>query len=168
MGVKPAPAKSIAIPPEQLPMNEYQELRESAFFHWATLEPRRYALGLLLVWGMAWIVSGPVAAWSYPPLKLPFPFLLAGAAGAGIVLFLVVARLYLGWSYIYERLSRARVDYEETGAHDGNWWDKPAEEHARDQLVVQYQITPILLRLRRTLTAVSVLMGTNGLLWWLS
>ncbi len=161
------PSVPLAIPPEQIPLNEYEELRGSSFFRWATLEPRRWLSVLLIVWAVSWIISGPVAAWSYRPTDDPGLFLLAGSAGALVPVFLVLTRLYLGWSYIYDRLNKVRVAYEETGAHDGDWWTKPSEVHAKDKLIVEYQILPVLRRLRRTIAAVSALAGINGLLWWL-
>ncbi len=42
-------------------------------------------------------------------------FLLSGALGAGFVVSLAVIRIYLGWSYVGDRLLSAAVAYEETG-----------------------------------------------------
>ena len=42
-------------------------------------------------------------------------FLLSGALGAGFVVSLAVIRIYLGWSYVGNRLLSAAVAYEETG-----------------------------------------------------
>ena len=42
-------------------------------------------------------------------------FLLSGALGAGLVVSLAVIRIYLGWSYVGNRLLSAAVAYEETG-----------------------------------------------------
>ena len=44
-------------------------------------------------------------------------FFLSGAVGAGFVVSLAVLRIYLGWSYVGDRLLSAAVAYEETG-----WW----------------------------------------------
>ena len=44
-------------------------------------------------------------------------FILSGALGAGFVVSLAVIRIYLGWSYVGDRLLSAAVAYEETG-----WW----------------------------------------------
>lgn len=166
-GMNRSTPPTLPIPPEQRPINEYQELRGSYFFRWATLEPRTYLSGILFVWLAAWFISGPVSAWSFPPQRMTAQFILGGAGGAGIILGLVLMRLYLGWGYIYSRLLSPRVHYEETGWHDGSFWIKPEEELAKDRLVVQYRVNPILRRLRRTL-------GTLGMLglavlgaWWL-
>ena len=45
----------------------------------------------------------------------PSEFLLSGALGAGFVVALAVLRIYLGWSYVGDRLLSAAVPYEETG-----------------------------------------------------
>ncbi len=42
-------------------------------------------------------------------------FLLSGAVGAAFVVSLAVLRIYLGWSYVGDRLLSAAVAYEETG-----------------------------------------------------
>jgi Conserved in the green lineage and diatoms 27 len=157
---------SIPIPREQRPINEYQELCDSFFFRWATIEPRRYIIGLVAVWSGAWLIAGPVAAFSFEPTTSPFLFFLAGAAGAGLALSLVMARLYLGWFHVYDRLVSARVSYEETGGHDGSYWKKPAEELAKDRLLVQYRVFPVIQRLRRTLAVVAFLGCFDAVAWW--
>ncbi|BAC88790.1 CGLD27 family protein [Gloeobacter violaceus] len=158
---------TVAIPPEQRPFNEYQQLRSSYFFRWATVEPRVYLGTILAVWSVAWIVSGPVAAWSFPPGRMPWQFLVGGAGGAGIILGLVLLRLYLGWSYVHTRLLSASVHYEETGWYDGSFWTKPAEDLAKDRLVVEYQVAPVMRRLRRTLAALALFYAVEALLCWL-
>lgn len=45
-------------------------------------------------------------------------FLLSGALGAGFVVSLAVIRIYLGWSYVGNRLLSAAVAYEETGWYE--------------------------------------------------
>ena len=74
---------SAPIPKEQRPINEYQELCGSFFFRWATIEPRRYIVGLVAVWSGAWLISGPVAAFSFEPTTAPLLFFLAGAEFVG-------------------------------------------------------------------------------------
>jgi Conserved in the green lineage and diatoms 27 len=158
---------AVVIPPEQRPFNEYQQLRSSFFFRWATLEPRLFGAGIAGVWIGSWILSGPISAWSFPPLRLPFHFFLGGVAGSGVLLGLVLLRLYLGWSYIHKRLSSACVHYEESGWYDGSFWNKPPEDIAKDRLIVEYQVAPILRRLQRTLTIFSLLGITDLACWWL-
>lgn len=153
------------VPPEQRPANEYQELKESCFFSWVTLEWHQYLQKLAWVWGLSWLVCGPVAAASFPPLKYPVQFILSGAAGASLILTLVVIRLYLGWYYIKSRLVSPTVFYEESGWYDGQTWLKTAEFLAQDQLIFTYQVKPILKRLQQTCYGLGAVIASGGLIW---
>ena len=115
---------SSPVPPEQQPVNEYEELKNSWLFCWVTLERFDYLRKLVWVWVWSWLVSGPVAAASFPPEKSLVQFLLSGSAGASLILILVLLRLYLGWNYVRARLANKTVFYEESGWYDGQTWLK--------------------------------------------
>lgn len=153
------------VPAEQQPLNEYRDLQESWFFRWGTFEQPKYVRVMVWVWAWSWIVTGPVAAASFAPAKHPVQFVLIGAGGASLVLLLVMVHLYLGWAYINNRLSSKTVVYEESGWYDGQSWSKPPETVIQDQLVVTYQVQPILQRLRRTLGILVALLLSGTLLW---
>ena len=51
-----------------------------------------------------------------------------------------VLRIYLGWSYVGDRLLSAAVPYEETGWYDGQLFVKPPEVLARDRLLGSYEV----------------------------
>lgn len=153
------------VPEDQQPLNEYKELRESWFFQWGTLQLSGYLLKLLCVWSLSWLISGPVAAASFPPAKHLLQFLLCGSAGATGLLALVLLQLYLGWAYVGDRLKRPTVSYEESGWYDGQIWAKTPEVQNQDQLIVTYQVQPILQRLQRTLSGLFLLCLAGSLLW---
>lgn len=153
------------VPAEQQPINEYQELQESWFFRWATLEFRNYIQPIILLWGLSWLVAAPVAAVSFPPAKYPFQFFLSGSAGAMVIPALALLRLYLGWNYICDRLSQKTVFYEESGWYDGQVWQKPEEVLQRDRLIVTYQIRAILRRLHLTFITIASLLLADGMIW---
>lgn len=144
------------VPFEQQPLNEYQELKESWFFRWSALGLPQFIRKLLWIWSWSWLLAGPIAAASFPIAKHPAQFALAGTAGAALCLSLVLLRLYLGWTYIQSRLSAATIFYEESGWYDGQLWEKPPAMLAQDQLVVTYQIQPILKRLTRTFGVLAI------------
>ena len=156
------------VPTEQQPIHEYQQLKDSWFFRWAKLELGDYGLKLAWVWGLSWLIAGPVAAASFAPHQHLVQFILAGGAGAGVFLILVLLRLYLGWSYVRDRLSQETIGYEESGWYDGQTWTKPPEVLSRDRLIVSYQVQPILQRLQRTLGIIAILIISGSLLWNLS
>lgn len=161
----PSSAPVCPVPTEQQPINEYQELRESWFFRWATLDLWGYLKPSIILWSLSWLVSGPVAAASFAPAKHSIQFFLFGAAGAMILPTLALLRLYLGWVYVCNRLSHPMVVYEESGWYDGQVWTKPEEVLQRDRLIVTYQIRSILKRLKVTLGAIGAVFVIGGILW---
>ncbi len=151
------------VPTEQQPINEYQDLAGSWFYRWATLGMRGFVTPILWIAGIAWVLVAPVAAASFPPTKQPIQFVLSGAAGASLILGLVLVWLYLGWTYVGDRLSSRTVPYEESGWYDGQIWEKPPEELTRDRLIVTYEIQPFLQRLRRTFVILTVVLASSVL-----
>lgn len=153
------------VPVEQQPINEYQDLRESWFFRWATLDRWGYIKPILILWTLSWLVAGPVAAVSFPIAKHPLLFLLSGAIGATLIPSLALLRLYLGWVYVRDRLAQSTIFYEESGWYDGQVWVKPEEMLQRDRLIVTYQIQSMLQRLKLTFAAIGLLILGAGIVW---
>lgn len=156
---------SCPVPTEQQPLVEYQELKESWFFGWAARDWRGYLTPMAWILVSSLLVTGPVAAASFPPGKYPLKCFLSGAAGAGFLLGLVLLQLYLGWRYIGSRLSSVTIDYEESGWYDGQSWPKNPEMLARDRLIVAHQIKPILRRQERTFAAIALFFLAVGIAW---
>lgn len=157
---------SCPVPEEQRPINEYQDLKESWFFRWATLDRIGYLKPILILWAFSWIISAPVAAVSFPPAKYLPQFLLFASAGALVLPGLALLRLYLGWAYVQRRLLNSAVFYEESGWYDGQMWEKPPEVLAQDRLVVSYQVQPILGRLKKTFGAIAVGITIGVAVWF--
>lgn len=153
------------VPTEQQPVNEYQELKDSWFFGWVTLDWRGYMMKLVWVWAWSWLIAGPIAAASFAPHKHTMQFLVCGAGGAGVFLALTLLRLYLGWFYVRDRLLKETIFYEESGWYDGQTWKKPPEVLMRDRLLVSYQIQPILQRLKQTFGILLLFVFSGGLIW---
>lgn len=153
------------VPTEQQPLNEYQELKESCFFGWATRDLGRYLKKMAWIVGLSWLLCAPVAAASFPPEKYPVQFILGGATGAGLLLTLALLRLYLGWRYVRDRLLSPTIPYEESGWYDGQIWPKTPEILKRDELIVTYQIQPIISRLQRTFAILGALLLAGVIMW---
>jgi len=153
------------VPEEQQPLNEYEQLKESSFFCWTTLDTMAYGRKLAWVWLWGWAISGPIAAASFPPPKHPLQFLLAGAGGALLLVVMLLLRLYLGWSYVRDRLTQEKIVYEESGWYDGQSWQKTPEILARDRLIASYQVQPQLARVQQTFAAIAALIGLGSLAW---
>ena len=72
-------------------------------------------------------------------------------------------RLYLGWSYVAQRLLSAAIPYEESGWYDGQTFVKPPSVLARDRLLGAYEARPALARLRVTLGGVGAALAALAL-----
>ncbi|MFB8790116.1 MAG: CGLD27 family protein [Potamolinea sp.] len=153
------------VPTEQQPINEYQELNDSWFFGWVRLDLRAYIIKLAWVWAWSWLIAGPLADSSFPLQKHLVHFMLCGSAGAAVLLALTLLRLYLGWSYVRDRLLRETIFYEESGWYDGQTWTKPPEILTRDRLIVSFQVQPILQRLKRTFGILALWVFSGSLIW---
>ncbi len=154
------------VPVEQQPLNEYEELKTSWLFDYCTLDRYEYVKKLVWIWCMSWVVVGPVAAASFAPPKYAAQFILCGTAGASLTVALVLIRLYLGWSYVRNRLTSPTTFYEESGWYDGQTWVKPVEVLARDRLIVTHQIQPIFQRLQQTFAFLALVILVDGAIWW--
>jgi hypothetical protein len=153
------------VPEEQQPVNEYEQLKESWFFRWATLDRLAYGKKLAWLWLWSWVIVGPIAAASFPLKKAFFPFLFSGTFGVTLAVGLVLLRLYLGWIYVHDRLRSEKIFYEESGWYDGQIWTKTPAVLTRDRLIVSYQIEPILNRLQKTALVLGSLLASSGTLW---
>ncbi|GAB1538949.1 CGLD27 family protein [Scytonema sp. NUACC21] len=153
------------VPTEQQPLNEYEELKSSWLFRDCTLNWSEYIAKIALIWVLSWLIAGPVAAASFAPHKYTAQFVLSSAAGASVGVILVLVRLYLGWSYIRDRLMSPIIFYEESGWYDGQTWTKPHEVLTRDRLIVTYSIKPILQRLQISFAGLAVLFVAGTIVW---
>lgn len=155
------PSFEIEVPADQRPANELAALKEEALYSWAQLSWVDFGLRLGGLWLMFFVfLGGPIASASFEPSREPLRFVLAGGAGSLFAVAIIVLRLYLGWSYVGNRLLSAVVPYEETGWYDGQLWVKPPEVLARDRLLGAYQVKPVMNRLKQTLIGAAALLVT--------
>ncbi|ELR96473.1 CGLD27 family protein [Gloeocapsa sp. PCC 73106] len=164
--MKESSSKICPVPKEQLPVNEYEQIKNAWFFSWGTLSLTSYLKKLAWIWAMGWLIAGPITAASFPPGKKPLLFSVIGGAGAGIFILLAVIQMYLGWAYVSNRLKQEMIFYEESGWYDGQIWEKPTEVVTRDRLIASYQVEPILKRLQQTALLLLLLMGISILTWF--
>ncbi|GAY50210.1 hypothetical protein CUMW_124900 [Citrus unshiu] len=133
------PGSEIEGPSEQRPVNEYSSLKDGALYSWGELGQGPFILrlgGLSLVAFME-----------------PLRFVLAAGTGTLFLASLIVLRIYLGWSYVGDRLLSAVIPYEESGWYDGQMWVKPPE------------VKPVIKMLKQTLVGTGALLVTATLLF---
>ncbi|KAL5819755.1 hypothetical protein ACOSQ4_023597 [Xanthoceras sorbifolium] len=160
------PGLEIEVPFEQRPVNEYSSLKDGVLYSWGELGPVPFFTRLGGLWLVTFTVLGvPIAAASFDPSREPLRFVLAAGTGTLFLVSLIVLRIYLGWSYIGDRLLSAVIPYEESGWYDGQMWVKPPEILARDRLLGAYKVKPVIKLLKQTLIGTGALLVTAVLLF---
>lgn len=155
------PGLEIEVPFEQRPVNEYSSLKDGVLYSWGELGPGPFFLRLGGLWLATFTVLGiPIAAASFNPSREPLRFMLAAGTGTLFLVSLIVLRIYLGWSYVGDRLLSAVIPYEESGWYDGQMWVKPPEVLARDRLLGAYKVKPVIKMLKQTLVGTGALLVT--------
>lgn len=160
------PGLEVEVPFEQRPVNEYSSLKDGGLYSWGELSPRSFFLRLGGLWLVTFTVLGaPIAAASFNPSREPLRFALAAGTGTLFLVSLIVLRIYLGWSYVGDRLLSAVIPYEETGWYDGQMWVKPPEILARDRLLGSYKVKPVIKLLKQTLVGTGALLVSAVMLF---
>ena len=132
------------VPPDQRPLNEFNSIRNSWIISWPFLERSIFYRKLILSWFYITPISFTISYGS-DYLKNNIIELTFVSLTASIVLpILLLTRQWLSWIYIYKRLNSETIEYEESGWYDGQIWEKPIEWRAKDLLIAQHQIKPIL------------------------
>ncbi|KAK7406478.1 hypothetical protein VNO78_08105 [Psophocarpus tetragonolobus] len=160
------PGLEIEVPFEQRPVNEYSSLKNGILYSWGELGSGSFFLRLGGLWlALFTVLGGPIAAASFSPSKEPLRFILAAGTGTLFIVSLIVLRIYLGWSYVGDRLLSAVIPYEESGWYDGQMWVKPPEILARDRLLGSYKVKPVIKLLKQTLVGTGALLVTGVMLF---
>lgn len=145
------PDSECPVPLDQRPINEYNTLKSSIFFFWTTKATSFYIKDLLLFSLPVYLLTNLLVKASTSNSELPLDEFLYTLVFSNILIGLVFVRLYLGWIYIYERLIKASVSYEESGWYDGQTWIKSPENLIQDKLIATYQLLPVINRLKTSL-----------------
>jgi hypothetical protein len=151
------------VPPEQRPLQEYEQLLASWFFVWPSVSLAGLGKALAASWLLLLPIAVLVASGSWVLRPDPVKVAAAGAVAAILMPLLLLVRQWLGWRYVHRRLVSERVEYEESGWYDGQVWEKPLAWRQQDLLVAQHQVQPVLLRLKQS-AAIAVglmLLGTG-------
>jgi hypothetical protein len=156
-------AESCPVPPEQRPLQEYQQLCNSWFFAWPCTDLGALLRPLIISWLLLLPLTLLVATGSWTLRSDPARLVLLAALSAMALPALLLFRQWLGWNYVHRRLLSEAVDYEESGWHDGNVWRKPLAWQQQDLLVATHQVRPVLVRLRQGLglTVTALLLGAG-------
>ena len=132
------------VPFTQRPLNEFNSIRNSWIISWPLLDKTIFYRNLFY----SWIFISPFSLLiSYGSNSLKnHIFNLAFISLTASLLFpiLLLSRQWLSWVYIYKRLNSENIEYEESGWYDGQVWEKPVDWRAKDLLIAQHQVKPVL------------------------
>lgn len=148
------------VPIDQQPMNEYLNLKESLFFCWTTETLNTYIIYTIFLILCSQALVLPFIISSIPQIERinPINIVIYMNIFGNCLLILYFTRLYLGWLYVYDRLIKASVSYEESGWYDGQIWVKTPNLLIQDKLIAEYQIFPLLKRIKlTTLSLISII-----------
>tara|TARA_Y100001968_G_scaffold296449_1_gene304654 strand:+ start:81 stop:572 length:492 start_codon:yes stop_codon:yes gene_type:complete len=136
------------VPLKQRPLNEFNSIQDSGINSWPLLEKSIFYRNLIY----SWIIFIPISIIiSYGSISLKnniFDLTLTSLTASLLLPILLLSRQWLSWIYIYKRLNSENIEYEESGWYDGQIWEKPIDWRAKDLLIAQHQVKPILNHLK--------------------
>nr|WDB00679.1 hypothetical protein CVCH_165 [Cavernulicola chilensis] len=153
------------VPEEQLPCNEYKAMKESYFYYLPKLNLINYYIFIGTIWILTGILMNQIIFESFSIFKSPISYILVSTITTNVIINVILIHIYLGWSYISKRLISATVIYEESGWYDGQIWIKPSNILTKDRLINNYEIIPILLRVKRSIIILSILLIIQTLIY---
>ena len=132
------------VPSNQRPLNEFNNIRDSWIISWPLLEKNIFYRKLLYSWIFIIPVSLIISYGSNYLKNNIFHLTFISLTASLLLPILLLTRQLLSWIYIYKRLNSENIEYEESGWYDGQTWEKPIDWRAKDLLIAQHQIKPIL------------------------
>ena len=137
------------VPTNQIPLNELNNIKNSWIISWPLQEKSIFYRKLIY----SWIFINPIIliiSYGSDYLKHNiFELTLTSFSVSLLLPILLLFRQWLSWIYIYKRLNSEKIEYEESGWYDGQVWEKPIDWRAKDLLIAQHQIKPVLNHLRK-------------------
>ena len=149
------------VPIKQRPLNEFNSIRNSWIISWPFLERNIFYRKLMFSWLFIRPVSLTISYGSDYLKNNIFELLFISFTASLVFPILILIRQWLSWVYIYKRLNSEKIEYEESGWYDGQTWEKPISWRAKDLLIAQHQIKPILNHLKLiTLLLISIIISS--------
>ena len=155
------------VPLKQRPINEFNSIRNSWIISWPLLEKNIFYKKLLY----SWILITPITliiSYGSNYLKNNILELTVTSLLSSLIFpILLLLRQWLSWLYVYKRLNSENIEYEESGWYDGQVWEKPIDWRAKDLLIAQHQIKPILKHVKMIIIILLVTILTSLFLYFL-
>ena len=136
------------VPLSQRPINEFNSIRNSWIISWPLLEKNIFYRKLLYSWIFITPISLIISYGSDYLRNNILDLILISLTSSLLLPILLLTRQWLSWIYIYKRLNSENIEYEESGWYDGQVWEKPIDWRAKDLLIAQHQVKPIINHLK--------------------
>ena len=136
------------VPLNQRPLNEFNSIRSSWILSWPFLERNIFYRKLIFIWLLIIPICLTISYGSDYLKNNIFELIFLSFTASVAFPILILIRQWLSWVYIYKRLNSEKIEYEESGWYDGQTWEKPNSWRAKDLLIAQHQIKPILNNLK--------------------
>jgi hypothetical protein len=156
---------SCPVPQKQRPINEYMELVQSKFFNWPMQKEVILFQNLSKSFSLVFIFCFPFSNLFFKLNQSFIKLVLVNTSCTAFILFLILLRLFLAWTYIQKRLYSPSIFYEESGWYDGRVWVKSKNILVQDRFIHTYQVLPVIRKLKKSLVlTVSLLLCLFSLL----
>ena len=144
------------VPLKQRPLNEFNSIRNSWIISWPLLEKSIFYRKLLHSWIFITPITFIISYGSNYLKNNIFDLTLISLTASLVFPILLLSRQWLSWIYIYKRLNSENIEYEESGWYDGQVWEKPIDWRAKELLIAQHQVKPVLSHLRMVIITFTV------------
>tara|TARA_B100000700_G_scaffold115860_1_gene130397 strand:- start:1062 stop:1553 length:492 start_codon:yes stop_codon:yes gene_type:complete len=152
------------VPRDQRPLNEFNSISSGGIISWPLLDKKEFYSKLLF----SLIITSPISmiiCYGSNHLKNDIiDFILVSIIGSFILPLLLLVRQWLSWNYILKRLNSENIEYEESGWYDGQTWEKPLDWRAKDLLIAQHQVKPIINHIRKIIFLLIMLISFTSFL----
>jgi len=149
------------VPQDQRPLNEFNSIRNSWINSWPLQEKKVFYRNLFFCWFFITPISLVISYGSDYLKNNIFELTIISITSSLLFPLLLLSRQWLSWLYIYKRLNSENIEYEESGWYDGQVWEKPIDWRAKDLLIAQHQIKPILNHLEKIIiTSILIILAS--------
>ena len=149
------------VPQNQRPINEFNNIKNSWIISWPLLEKKIFYRKLAFSWCLI-MPLGLIISYGSDYLRSNlFDFVFSSLTGSLILPILLLFRQWLSWRYIFKRLNSENIEYEESGWYDGQVWEKPIAWRAKDLLIAQHQVKPVLSHIEKVLIIIILLISIS-------
>ena len=149
------------VPQDQRPLNEFNSIRNSWINSWPLQEKKVFYRKLFFCWFFITPISLVISYGSDYLKNNIFELTIISITSSLLFPLLLLSRQWLSWLYIYKRLNSENIEYEESGWYDGQIWEKPIDWRAKDLLIAQHQIKPILNHLEKIIiTSILIILAS--------